>query len=81
MLDIHPDYQRKGAGASLVRWGTEIADKHNLPCFLAASTSGIGLYRRHGFEDIEVDIDLDMSDFGGQGIYRFVSMLRPAKKA
>ncbi len=64
----------------LVQWGTEIADKHGLPCFLAASPMGLGLYRRHGFQDIGHNIDLDMSKYGGEGMYRYVSMLRPAKK-
>ncbi|RYP54765.1 hypothetical protein DL768_000493 [Monosporascus sp. mg162] len=30
MLAVHPDYQRLGAGAALVKWGTQAADEHGL---------------------------------------------------
>ena len=79
MLDCHPDHQRKGAGRLLVNWGTEIADKEGLPCYLEASPAGLRLYRNVGFEEVE-NFDLDMARWGGQGIHRHVCMLRKPKQ-
>lgn len=65
----------------LVKWGTDIADDKGLPCYLEASANGYGLYMKHGFELLGENIDLDMSKFGGQGMYQFKCMVRPAKGA
>ena len=78
MLDVHPDYQRKGAGRMLVEWGLNVADEKALPCWLQASPQGAGLYRKLGFEDVG-KMDIDMSSFGGKGVYQYVCMIRPTK--
>lgn len=54
ILACKPDRQRLGAGSALVRLGTELADELNLPCRLEASPVGYGLYRKFGFEDVDV---------------------------
>lgn len=51
MLATHPDYQGKGAGGMLVRWGCALADKDRVPVYLDASKAGIPLYQKYGFED------------------------------
>jgi hypothetical protein len=43
-----------GAGSTLVRWGVDLADKEGLPTFLEASPMGYPVYRKHGYEDIDV---------------------------
>ena len=43
-----------------------------------ATPQGAGLYRKLGFEDVG-NMDIDMSSFGGQGVYRYVCMIRPTK--
>ena len=79
LLMVHPDYQRRGAGKILVEWGLDMADREGLPCWLQATPQGRGLYSKCGFE-IVGDMDIDMSKYGGEGIYRYVCMLRPAKE-
>ena len=54
LLVTHPDYQRRGAGGSLVRWGIEKAKEGNLAVTLFASPIGGQLYRKFGFRDLSV---------------------------
>jgi GNAT superfamily N-acetyltransferase len=53
-LCVDPRWQRQGVGEMLVKWGTGRADGLGIPCFLEASPFGYGLYRKCGFEDVEV---------------------------
>ena len=78
ILDTHPDHQRRGAGARLVQWGTDVADEAHIPCYLSASPNGYPLYKKKGFEDVDL-MEIDLSKWG-HGIYRQVFMLRPAKE-
>lgn len=80
ILDTHPDHQRRGAGAMLVQWGADVADDAGLCCYLEASAAGYHLYRKKGFEDVDL-IVLDLSRYGGRGHSRHVCMIRPAKVA
>lgn len=75
MLHTDPAFQGRGAGGKLIEWGTKIADKLGLPAYLEASPKGHSVYQRHGFEDLEV-FDLDLSKYGGTGIYKEPIMLR-----
>lgn len=52
-LCVDPDWQRKGAGGKLVRWGTAKADGLSIDSFLESSPFGYGLYKKCGFEDVE----------------------------
>ena len=54
LLVTHPDYQRRGAGGNLVRWGIEKAKEDNLAVTLFASPIGGYLYRKLGFRDLSV---------------------------
>lgn len=78
-LATHPDFQGKGMGAALVRWGMEQAEKDGVPVHLVATPAGRVLYTKLGFE---VVVEFDMSRFipnGGQ--YVFTSMIwRPSGK-
>ncbi|TDZ27371.1 putative transcriptional regulatory protein [Colletotrichum spinosum] len=47
----HPDYQRRGAGSMLVKWGCERADEDGVGAYVDASKAGAPLYQRHGFVD------------------------------
>jgi GNAT superfamily N-acetyltransferase len=53
MLFVDPDYQRQGVGTILVQWGTDLADRLFLPCWVEASEVGHGCYARQGYEDLE----------------------------
>ncbi|KAI1764606.1 acyl-CoA N-acyltransferase [Hypoxylon sp. FL1150] len=72
MLGVRTEFQRKGAGKALLRWGLERADEEGIETFLAASPMGTPLYLSHGFEIVEtVLID------EGRRVENF--MLRPAR--
>jgi GNAT superfamily N-acetyltransferase len=44
ILAIHPAYQRRGAGARLVEWGTKKADDLGIEAVVESSIFGRGLY-------------------------------------
>ncbi|KAJ5494605.1 hypothetical protein N7463_010692 [Penicillium fimorum] len=50
-LGTHPDYQRRGAGSMMVRWGCDLADKDGVAAYVDASKEGASLYLKHGFVD------------------------------
>lgn len=51
MLLTHEDYQRMGLGGSLIKWGTDKADKDGLDTYLTGSPMGQPYYKqRHGFK-------------------------------
>ncbi|EFQ32953.1 acetyltransferase [Colletotrichum graminicola] len=50
-LVTHPDYQRRGAGSMLLKWGCELADEDGVGAYVDASKAGKGLYERFGFVD------------------------------
>ena len=54
LLVTHPNYQRRGAGGELLKWGIEKAKKDNLALTLFASPVGGHLYRKLGFQDLSV---------------------------
>lgn len=65
MLHADPEFQGRGAGSKLIEWGTKKSDELGLPTFLEASTQGHGLYKKHGFKDVEI-LKVDFTPFGGQ---------------
>jgi predicted N-acetyltransferase YhbS len=51
MLCTHPDFQKRGAGSMLVKWGCDLADKDGVSAYVDASKTGAPLYERFGFVD------------------------------
>lgn len=49
LLFADPQYQRKGLGKMMVRWGSAAADALMLPIWLEGSEQGQGLYRQFGY--------------------------------
>lgn len=49
LLFADPNYQRKGLGKAMVRWGNGVADAMMLPIWLEGSEEGQGLYQQHGY--------------------------------
>lgn len=66
LLVTDPAHQRRGAGAMLVRWGIERADKARLPSYLEASMPGRPLYARLGFEAKYEEV-FDLLKYGSEG--------------
>ena len=78
VLDIihtHPSHQGRGAGAQLVKWGTDTADKERLQCYTESSPAGYPLFQQCGFEDVaEMEIELNRyknKKSGGYGQFRY----------
>lgn len=63
ILCTHPKHHRRGAGAMLIKWGIEEADRLGLECYLEGSKEGRPLYERNGFK-VEKEVTFDMADFG-----------------
>lgn len=61
LLAVDPDQQRRGIGTLLSKWGLDRATDENVTrdpkspvaVALAASTKGMGLYRKMGFKDVD----------------------------
>ena len=80
ILHTHPSHQNRGAGAQLVRWGTDLADRQHLQCYLEASPSGYPFFRKLDFHDVtEMEIDLNRYRTGYHGtyLYKHIVMIRP----
>jgi len=63
VLFTHPKHHRRGAGAMLLRWGMEEADRLGVECYMEASIEGRPLYERNGFKVIK-EAKFDMAEFG-----------------
>lgn len=64
ILACKPGRQGLGAGSALVRWGLDLADSLGLPTRLESSAVGYGLYKKLGFEDVDV-IDFNVTETWG----------------
>ncbi|OOF98058.1 hypothetical protein ASPCADRAFT_205328 [Aspergillus carbonarius ITEM 5010] len=70
-----PEAQGKGVGTALLKWGMEQADKRNARVYLEATTDGYALYRKFGWEELEV-MEMDFTEFGGVGAQKWFAMMR-----
>ncbi|KAI9801613.1 MAG: hypothetical protein M1825_003292 [Sarcosagium campestre] len=48
-----PEYQYKGSGTMMVKWGCDLADHMFLPMWVESSTQGYKLYESNGFRTVE----------------------------
>jgi GNAT superfamily N-acetyltransferase len=77
LLVTSKDHQRRGAGSMLVAWAIEKSEQLGLPCYLQATEEGRLLYKKHGFEDLEmVEFDFEQYGLEGKGIERMTEMIR-----
>lgn len=49
----HTDYQRRGIGACLVRWGLDQAQAERVPVGVESSLAGMRLYEKMGFREFD----------------------------
>jgi GNAT superfamily N-acetyltransferase len=47
------DYQRRGIGARLVKWGLDQAEAERVPCGVESSFAGMRLYAKVGFRQFD----------------------------
>lgn len=62
ILLCHPNYRRRGAGTSLVKWGMSVAQFQGFNTALLSSPMGVPLYHKLGFQEIgrfEVKVEGD----------------------
>jgi GNAT superfamily N-acetyltransferase len=83
-IATHPSHLRKGLAKQLVTWLFRFCDEDHLDYKLMASPMGKGLYKSCGFvEDGKGDkgaVEIDMAEWGGEGIHRHVHMARHPEK-
>lgn len=78
ILVVRPEYQGKGAGRMMIRWGTERADGEGLPCYLDSTAVAKGVYERYGFREVD-RLVLEGQDHGGKDLVESM-MVRDAKE-
>lgn len=49
---VHPDYQGKGVGREVVKWGLDEAEKENIHASVMSSKGNEDFYLRCGFDEI-----------------------------
>ncbi|KAF2727753.1 hypothetical protein EJ04DRAFT_517063 [Polyplosphaeria fusca] len=78
ILVTDPQHQGRGAGAMLIKWGFEGADKAKLKAMLESTESGKPLYTKLGFYDVHKET-FDLAKYGGNGLdYSTVMFRDPA---
>lgn len=76
---MSPDYQRRGIGSQLVKWGLEKADRDGVPCCLTATPMGVHVYTKLGFEEVG-RVEIPLEPFGGEGTHVHVAMIRRPRR-
>ncbi|KAL4779281.1 acyl-CoA N-acyltransferase [Aspergillus varians] len=59
LLVCHEDHQRRGAGAMLMQYGSDLANKMQADMYVEASPPGVPVYTRFGFKEVERLVVLD----------------------
>jgi GNAT superfamily N-acetyltransferase len=49
---VHPDFQRKGIGKTLVEWGTKKADEERVSASVLCGEKNRGFYSRYGLSEL-----------------------------
>ena len=49
-IGTDPQYERRGAATSLIKWGLERCGKSNVPAYLESTPNAVPLYERLGFK-------------------------------
>ncbi|KAG9238704.1 acyl-CoA N-acyltransferase [Amylocarpus encephaloides] len=80
LLAIDRLYQRKGLGSMLLKHVLDMADAEGRKVYIEATDAGWPLYKKLGFEDIDI-IEIDVSKWGGDRIGTNKIMMRQPKKS
>ncbi|KAK5689688.1 hypothetical protein LTR97_012687 [Elasticomyces elasticus] len=64
-LAVDPRFQDQGVGSSLVKWGTEVADRAGAFSWVHSSEGGWGFYEKHGFKEVD-HLTVNLDDWAGQ---------------
>ena len=77
MLGTHEDYQGRGIGAGLVKWGCDHADKDGMEVYLDASERGAPFYQKHF--DFEPRRRISIPERPSYGTFNYFSHVRPVQ--
>lgn len=83
ILATRPEYQGRGAGGQLLRWGIGRADEEETEAYLEASPDGKPIYEHLGFSEVDrLVVELEGRGEGVLAEKEFVEvfMVRPAVK-
>jgi GNAT superfamily N-acetyltransferase len=74
-----PSHSRKGIASKLLSWIFPISAKDNVPVVLAATSMGLSLYRKLGFQEVSGPLgvlQIDRGAWGGEGVNQHAFMIR-----
>jgi ribosomal protein S18 acetylase RimI-like enzyme len=77
VIATRPEYQGKGAGGQLIRWGLEKVDEEGTETYLEASPHGKPIYERYGFREVDRLVVNFEKEVLGEKEFVEVFMLRP----
>lgn len=69
---VHPEFQRRGIAAALMKHGLEKVDQDGMDCYLTSAPVAVRLYQKHGFEIRE-------PFYLSNGLHLTTAMFRPRK--
>lgn len=72
---VHPEYQRKGIGSLLLKWGKNKADEAGAKIWLTSTPQAMPVYEKNGWK-VRDTYEIDLEKYGGQGNYVRYWMLR-----
>lgn len=75
LLATLPEYQRRGFGSAILKWGIEKADASQLRIFLEGTPEGVPIYLKYGWKILE-EVVMDYTPFGSVGQETFFLMMR-----
>jgi GNAT superfamily N-acetyltransferase len=90
-LSVSPEFQGRGVGGGLLRWGTDTADRFGVFIWVHSSESAWRTYAKHDFEVVgTLDVDLDAwaprpppegdGDLWGRYVFRYMKRLPKARQ-
>ena len=80
MLDVHPEYQRRGIGKLLCGEMLKVVDAREERCFVHSSRMGKGLYEQLGWKAIEEQgWEVDLKAYGDEKPYATWDMVREVR--
>ena len=80
-LSTAPEYQRKGLGSMLMKWGIEQLEERSVPSVIVSTEAGKSTYLKHGYETLGT-WGIELGNHGGTRRYENSILVRhPSKKA